>query len=235
MDVRMNETYGMALVRQFFPGTGTTYDHIANLCTIGFDRQWKRRMMEKIPLGSTHILDQACGTGILTFRMAEKFPRCRVVGVDVSAEYLAIAREKARSKEQENVDFIQGRAEDVLLDESFDCITSSYLAKYAELGRLAPNMQAMLRSGGMLVMHDFTYPPNHAFALLWEFYFKLLQTIGAWRYPAWRAAFDGLPGLIRETPWVDNLARSLQQHGFSGITVEPLTLGTSAIVTARKD
>jgi hypothetical protein len=28
-------------VRRFFSGTGTTYDRIVNLCTLGFDRLWK--------------------------------------------------------------------------------------------------------------------------------------------------------------------------------------------------
>jgi demethylmenaquinone methyltransferase/2-methoxy-6-polyprenyl-1,4-benzoquinol methylase len=62
----MIEDDGIALVHEFFPGTGTTYDHMVNLCTIGFDHWWKKKMLEKIPEGSTRIMDQACGTGILT-------------------------------------------------------------------------------------------------------------------------------------------------------------------------
>ena len=134
----------------------------------------------------------------------------------------------------ENVHFILGRAEDVLLDQGFDCITSSYLAKYAELGDLIRNVRNMLRDRGVLVMHDFTYPSNHLFAYAWELHFKLLQTIGAWRYPQWKAVFDGLPGLLRETKWTGELMRSLRENGFSDITIESLTFGASAMVTAKK-
>ena len=230
----MTEERGLALVHQFFPGTGFTYDHMVNLCTIGFDRYWKNRMLEKIPEGSTRIMDQACGTGILTLKIARKFPQCQIIGVDVTKEYLTIAKEKAASMKLGNVHFILGRAEDVLLDQSFDCITSSYLAKYAELGDLIRNVKNMLKDGGTLIMHDFTYPPNRAFSHFWELYFKLLQTAGAWKYPQWRAIFDGLPGLLRETRWTGELERSLQENGFPDITIEYLTLGTSAIVTAKK-
>jgi demethylmenaquinone methyltransferase/2-methoxy-6-polyprenyl-1,4-benzoquinol methylase len=180
-------------------------------------------------------LDQACGTGILTFKIARKFPLSRVIGVDLLEEYLSIAKEKARRQNVENVEFILGRAEEVLFHEKFDCITSSYLAKYAKLGSLTRNVRKMLRSGGVLVMHDFTYPPNHAFARLWESYFRILQSAGRWKYPQWQAILDGLPRLLRETKWVTELVRFLRENVFSDISIQSLNFGTSAIVTAKKD
>ncbi len=222
------------LVQRFFSGTGPTYDFMANLCTLGFDRWWKKRILAEIPEHPTRIMDQACGTGILTLAIARKFPPCRVTGVELRDEYLHIAREKARALPSSNVEFILGRAEDVLLSESFDCITSSYLAKYAELEILIPLIRKMLRRRGVLIMHDFTYPPNRLFARLWEFYFRLLQTAGSRVNPQWRNIFYGLPELMRETRWVEELVVTLQENGFSGIRVQSLTWGTSTIVTARK-
>ncbi len=231
----MGDKRGIDIVRQFFPGTGMTYDHVVNLCTLGFDRGWKQKMLENIPSGSARIMDQACGTGILTFKIAQKFPRSRIVGVDVTDEYLQIAKEKAGNLGLKNVEFILGRAEDVLLQQGFDCITSSYLAKYAELGILIPNIRTMLCDGGALIMHDFTYPANRNVALLWELYFKLLQTVWPRRYPEWKAVFNGLPGFLRETTWVSELAGALQASNFLDTAVQYLTFGTAAVVTARKD
>jgi len=230
----MGENSKVKLVHQFFSGTGTSYDFMVNLCTLGFDRWWKKEILGKIPEGSMRILDQACGTGILTFKIAQRLPLCHIVGVDLTEEYLNIAKEKARRQELGNVEFILGKAEEVLLRQEFDCITSSYLAKYAELGDLIRNARKMLRSGGVLIMHDFTYPPNHAFARLWEFYFRILQGAGRWEYPKWRAIFDGLPRLLRETRWVTELVRFLRENTFSDISVRSLTLSTSAIVAAKK-
>ncbi len=230
----MEENSGVELVHRFFSGTGLSYDFMVNLCTLGFDRCWKKEILERVPQGSIRILDQACGTGILTFKIARKFPRSRVIGVDLLEEYLSIAREKARRENLENVEFILGKAEEVFLRQEFDCVTSSYLAKYAELGALTRNVKKMLRSGGVLLMHDFTYPPNHAFARLWELYFRILQGAGRRRYPQWGAILNDLPQLLRETKWVAELIRALGENAFSDISIRPLTFGTSAIVTAKK-
>ncbi len=227
-------TEGIDLVHQFFPGTGSSYDHIVNLCTIGFDRCWKKRILAKIPRGATRILDQACGTGILTLKIARKFPNAFILGVDITDEYLAIAREKAARMEINNVRFISGRAEDVRLDQGFDCITSSYLAKYAEMDRLIKNIRSMLSPGGVSILHDFTYPSNPVYAWAWELHFKLLQAAGSRMYPQWKSVFYGLPTLLRDTRWVVELKRCLQSEGFSNISLEYLTFGTSAIITAIK-
>ena len=179
-------------------------------------------------------MDQACGTGILTFKMAQKYPESQIIGIDITKEYLSIAKCKAKKREFNNVELILGKAEEVLLDSSFDCITSSYLAKYADLGILVANARNMLRDGGILIIHDFTYPANQTFALVWEFYFKVLQAIGKQCYPEWKTVFYELPGFLRKTRWVIQLVETLETNRFANITLEYLTLGTSAIVTAKR-
>jgi demethylmenaquinone methyltransferase/2-methoxy-6-polyprenyl-1,4-benzoquinol methylase len=225
---------GEALARRFFRGTGTTYDLMVNLGTFGFDRWWKKKIVDKIPAGPHRILDQACGTGILTFKIARAYPSCRLFGIDLHAEYITIAREKAAARHLNDVALIIGRAEDVLLNTRFDCITSSYLAKYAEIEKLVKNAKRMLQDQGTLVVHDFTYPPDSRFARLWEFYFRLLQTIGSRISPQWRTVFYELPQLLRRTVWVTELVDTLQKNAFTDITVESLTFGTSALITATK-
>ncbi|MFB0507374.1 MAG: class I SAM-dependent methyltransferase [Thermodesulfobacteriota bacterium] len=222
------------VVNRFFSGTGSTYDRIVNLWTVGFDLLWKKRILGRIPERPARILDQACGTGILTFKIAQKFPLCHVIGVELRDEYLIIAKKKAEALKIANVEFILGRAEDVLLKDRFDCVTSSYLAKYAELDPLIRNAKKMLRDGGLLAMHDFTYPRSQVFAWIWEHYFKLMQTAGSWKYPQWRTVFYELPEFLRKTEWVTDLVRVLREHAFQDITIESLTFGTSAIVTANR-
>ncbi|MGD2127425.1 MAG: class I SAM-dependent methyltransferase [Desulfobacteraceae bacterium] len=225
---------GVELAHRFFSGTGTTYDHIVHVCTIGLDLWWKKRILEKIPQNPLRIIDQACGTGILTFKIAQRFPRCHVTGVELRDEYLNIARQKAMALKLSHVEFLLGRAEDTVLDERVDCITSSYLAKYAELATLVENAGKMLRPGGLLIMHDFTYPSGRIFPRIWEFYFRILQTAGAWKYPQWRTAFYELPELLHNTAWVTELFRAMRENDFTDIQTESLTLGTSMIVSGIK-
>jgi demethylmenaquinone methyltransferase / 2-methoxy-6-polyprenyl-1,4-benzoquinol methylase len=225
---------GTELAERFFSSNGTTYDQIANLSTLGLDTWWKKLILDKVPKSSTQILDQACGTGILTFKIARKFPHCRVIGVDLQDEYIRIARQKAKDLRLTNIEFISGRAEDVILDGCFDCITSSYLAKYADLNRLIENARGMLRDDGVLIIHELTCPANPVLASLWKLNFKFLQTYGAWKYPEWETAFRELPAVLEETNWVNELTEILKANEFSSINTASLTFEASAIVTARK-
>jgi demethylmenaquinone methyltransferase/2-methoxy-6-polyprenyl-1,4-benzoquinol methylase len=221
-------------VQRFFSGTGFSYDQVALLCTLGFDRLWKKKIIDKIPRRPRRILDQASGTGILTLEIARRFPDCEVIGVELRDEYLSIAKEKARALRIGNVRFILGRAEDVVPDGAFDCITSSYLAKYADLKTLLAQAGRMLRPGGLIIMHDFTYPPHSLFRSGWQTYLAILRLLGTKIYPEWRTAFYELPGFLRETRWLTESIALLTEQGFRNLEVEALTFGTSAIVTARK-
>jgi demethylmenaquinone methyltransferase/2-methoxy-6-polyprenyl-1,4-benzoquinol methylase len=223
----------LEVVHRFFSGTGCSYDRVVVLCTCGFDRYWKKRILARIPAQPGRIVDQACGTGILTFEIARRFPECRVIGVELRDEYLSIARERTHSGIG-NVEFVLGRAEDVLLEGEWDCITSSYLAKYAELVSLITNAKKMLRSGGLIIMHDFTYPGNRPFLTIWRAYFQILRGLGSKVFPEWRTVFYELPEFLRQSGWVSESLALLRDHGFCDITSESLTFGTSALVTARK-
>ncbi len=222
------------VVYRFFSGTGFSYDRVVTLWTCGFDRYWKNRIIDLIPAGSLKILDQACGTGILTLKIARAFPGCQITGVELRDEYLDLAEAKVYLEGLDNVRFLLGRAEEVVPEGDFDCITSSYLAKYADLAPLLTNAGTMLRPGGMILLHDFTYPTNPWFLRLWRIWFRLMRTIGGRLFPEWRTVFQELPTFLQETRWQTDTLALLRQQGFVDITRISLTFGTAAIVTARK-
>jgi demethylmenaquinone methyltransferase / 2-methoxy-6-polyprenyl-1,4-benzoquinol methylase len=224
--------YREELAEQFFSGNAATYDQIAGYSTLGLDGFWKRKILNKIPKTSNRLIEQASGTGILTCKIARRLPKCRITGVELQEEYLNIARKKARKLT--NVEFIHGRAEEVILEGEFDCIASAYLAKYVELDLLVVHARKMLREGGVLIIHELTRPTNLLFLALWKMHFKFLQTYGKWKHPEWDIAFRNLPLLLEKTQWVDELTRALRANEFVDIKVEYLIFGASAIVSARK-
>ena len=221
----------LALVERFFAGTADSYDFIVHATTLGADGRWKRRIVDAIPKGARRILDLASGTGILTFAVAERFPEAQVIGVELRDEYLQIARRRARERGLDRVEFVLGRAEDYR-EGRYDAIVSSYLAKYADLAVLAHHARSMLEPGGLVLMHDFTYPSNPTAERWWRLQFALIQPVFGTLYPAWRPAFAGLPQLIRETRWVEEWVGSLRSHGFDPV-VEELSAHGATMVTAR--
>ncbi len=93
-----------------------------------FMGRWSRLMaphlldLTGLPDGG-RFLDVGAGTGALTFALAERRPRCRVVGIDPSKEYVAYAKSKNRFPDR--VTFETGDAQQLsLTDASFDASLS---------------------------------------------------------------------------------------------------------------
>ena len=223
------------LVARFFNGTGKSYNQVVHLGTLGLDIYWKKKIYSKITNQPSAILDLACGTGIVTFGLQHRFPRARIVGVDVTADYLEIARQRAKDQGLANVEFILSDAETVKLSESFDCITSSYIPKYVNAERLLANLSPHLRFGGLFVVHDFAYPKNRIARSVWEGYNKILNAVGRRLFPDWQTVLDyELTNLIRTSKWIDEFAKALSENQYANIEVEYLSFGSAAVLTARK-
>ncbi len=220
-------------IERFFKETGTSYDDVVHRFTFGIDRLWKKKILSKMQ-APRNVLDLACGTGILTFGILEKFPQCHVTGVDITEGYLQVARSKTREKGIQNVTFIHSAAEEYLSDERYDVVTSSYLPKYADIPKLIRHLNQMLEPGGIIILHDFTYPSSKMLQKTFELYFKCAQPVGAWAYPEWKHVLLELPEVIRKSNWVEELTQALRNEGLVNIQVESLTLQGAALVTAVK-
>jgi len=217
------------LVPKFFDETGTTYDGVVSYGTLGKDKYWKRKMLEQISDGSS-FLDLACGTGILTREIAEKFSSAKIVGIDITKSYLDVAKQNSDSFD--NISFILDDAEKFKLDSKFDCITGSYLPKYCDPEILVKNCIAHLKPGGKIIFHDFTYPKNPAVRGLWNFFLTFLRLVGCF-IPSWKDALIGLPKLIRRTKWLDSYSDVMKKSGLK-VSHQYLTYGAAAILTGTK-
>lgn len=217
------------LVPRFFEKTARTYDKIVNLTTFGKDKYWKKEIIKKIPNCSS-VLDLACGTGILTFQIAEKLPNAKIMGIDITESYLEIAQKKL--KLDQKISFLCEDAEKLNIDHKFDCITSSYIPKYCNAETLIKVCLNHLDSGGKIILHDFTYPQNRFVRSFWNLYFAVLHIMG-YLLPEWKDVFIELPKLIRKTKWLDDYESTMKKHDLQ-VEKQPLTWNTSSILTGIK-
>lgn len=217
------------LVPRFFEKTAYSYDRIVNLTTFGKDEYWKNEIIKQIPKCSS-VLDLACGTGILTFKIAEKLPNAKILGIDITKSYLEIAQKKLRSNQK--VSFLCIDAEKLKLDQKFDCITSSYIPKYCNVENLIEMCMNHLNPGGRIVLHDFTYPKSKIMRTLWNLYFVVLHIVGNF-LPRWKDVFVELPKLIRRSRWLDDCENTMKKYDLQ-INKQALTLHTSSILTGIK-
>lgn len=210
---------------KFFGKTATTYEQIAFWTTFGKDRLWKNEITKQIT-GGDAFLDLGCGTGILTRMLADKFPNSHIVGVDVSANYLEVA--KKNSRHYKNITYIHQDAEQLTLDDKFDCIVSSYIPKYCDAKNLTQVCMKHLKKQVRIIFHDFTYPSNKAVRNLWNSYFVLLRGVGLF-IPSWQDAFVGLPKLIKTSTWLHDYEREMKNSGLD-VREFSFTWDTAAIV-----
>jgi 2-polyprenyl-3-methyl-5-hydroxy-6-metoxy-1,4-benzoquinol methylase len=105
------------------------------------------------------ILDFGCGSGSSTMVLARMFPRSEIVGVELSSEYLRIARARQRFYGYSNVSFLQSPAGTTVPRElgDFDFIVMSAVFEHLlpeERRTVMPQLWARLRVGGCLLLNQ---------------------------------------------------------------------------------
>ncbi|MDX6226138.1 MAG: hypothetical protein QOE64_2514 [Frankiales bacterium] len=72
----------------------------------------------------SRVLDVGCGTGVTTRKAAQRATQGQALGVDLSAQMLAVARARVESAGLSNVEFMQTDAQVHQFDGSFDRLIS---------------------------------------------------------------------------------------------------------------
>jgi len=137
---------------------GKQYDRLASV----YDRRWKNYISNTLSFLKTWaeispldtVLDVACGTGEFENLLLTENSTLKIVGVDISAEMLAIAQEKCKNYPQ--VSFHTASASALpFADNSFDVIVSASSFHYFNdpLAALI-EMKRVLKPNGKVVILD---------------------------------------------------------------------------------
>jgi ubiquinone/menaquinone biosynthesis C-methylase UbiE len=130
----------------------TTFDALAARYEgLRFVHVCATRLLElaNLPQGA-RVLDVATGTGLVALAAAHIVgPTGRVVGVDFSAQMLEEANQKLSQTDLQNVQFVQGDAENLEFpDSSFDAVLcASSLFFVPDMARAAREFQRVLKPG----------------------------------------------------------------------------------------
>ncbi len=116
----------------------------------------RARVLELLaPATGERILDIGTGPGLLAYDLARLVgPGGRIVGVDISADMLAIAGERLAGLSQAQC--IKGDAIDLGLDDGgFDAVVSTQVHEYvADMPRALGELHRVLRPGGRVLILD---------------------------------------------------------------------------------
>jgi SAM-dependent methyltransferase len=190
------------------------------------------------------VLDLGSGAGIDCFLAAREVgPSGRVVGVDMTPEMVARARENAGKAGHANVEFREGRLEALPVDDaSIDAVTSNCVVNLVpDKGAVFREVARVLKPGGRLVISDiildgrlpasvekdvWAYVGCVAGAMQRERYFGLLEAAGLEK-----------PEILKDVDYLGAIAKSApdEVRGFierTGARLEDLT-GKVRSVTFR--
>jgi ubiquinone/menaquinone biosynthesis C-methylase UbiE len=132
---------------------------------IGLGNSFHKQIIKFLPIKKNHrILDIACGTGTLTFHLANQISEEGLVtGVDIEPNMLNIAKLKG-AKLNVPIKFIETSAEKLPFeDEYFDIITSTlafhHLSEEQKL-KSFNEIYRVLKKEGLFLLVDFGVPEN---------------------------------------------------------------------------
>lgn len=108
------------------------------------------------------ILEIGCGTGSNLHALSLKFPRSRLVGVDLAAPML----ERAQARLGNRAQLVHGAIGSVMLDGPFDIVLASYMLSMtgAAQAQCIAAARGELAPGGLLGVVDFHTTPIPGFA-----------------------------------------------------------------------
>jgi SAM-dependent methyltransferase len=146
-----------------------------------------RSLLERAGVTSgMHVADLGCGVGMVTGELARLVgSRGRVIGIDVSRDQIAQARERLRGPGFTHVSFLEASATDTTLpDGSLDLIYCRFLLLHLVQPQEAlSEMHRLLRPGGIIVCEDGDLTsaesePSSALELFAELFGRLGPTRG---------------------------------------------------------
>ncbi len=219
-------------VTQMFAIIAPRYDFITAFLSFGMDRGWKRQLVDMLALqGTENILDLACGTGDITFALAERLPKGRAVGLDITQEMIDIANAKRTERKVGNASFQCG---DIMRmpfeDASFDHVTCGYALRNVPDVELALiEIRRILKPGGRFCSLDFAHPGNPVYR--WA-YLKYLIAVGSATGIALHGDADiyrYIPESLKLYPGQRRVQEMMSRLGFTGAGYREFGGGIMAI------
>lgn len=98
-----------------------------------------------------NILDIGCGTGYLTRKLAEMFPRAEALGIDIAPGMIEVANRQKRS----NLRFSIGDGEGVKGKEKYDLAVSNASLQWMDAEKVFRGVHKILKAGGQFAFTTF--------------------------------------------------------------------------------
>lgn len=220
--------------KKLFTKLAPRYRFFTTMLSFGRDMSWKRSLISKLPVyPNPTCLDIGCGTGDLTFLLANKYQQSSIIGIDITRSMLDQARERnsASYVTFQHLDMCELPFE----SNSVDIVTSGYALHYAHsLSDALSEIHRVLKQGGIFAFLEFS---KHSSNILHSIHYYLLY---AWS-GLWSFIVHGDPALyisaatkMNQFPSREELHTLLQKAHFSILHTQRFMAGMVEITLCKK-
>lgn len=234
-----NETLNTALeIQSLFDRIAPVYDQLNLMLSLGQHRIWKKMTVKwSDPRPGYLALDVCCGSGDLTQLLAREVGRTgKVIGLDFSAQQLAIARQRAKSELPDlPIYFRQGDALKLPFpNNSFDCATMGYgLRNVIDIPACLKELYRVLKPGAKVAILDFHQPAQPLIRTFQQWYLNTIVVPMAERFGLTEEYAYISPSLER-FPTGKEQVKLAYQAQFSEATHYPIASGLMGVLVMRK-
>ena len=222
--------------QRIFTGIARSYDRVATVLSLGQDPRWRAALVDAIDARpEDRVLDVATGTGMVAETLRRRYG-CHVVGLDQSADMLAIARGRDGVYDA----LVEGRAEHLPFpDGSFDHLTFTYLLRYVDdPAAVMRELARVVRPGGRVASLEFALPGG-VWRPLWWLYTRVglplagrlvsakWSAVGAFLGPSIERFYARHPQSAVERYWRD--------AGLGAVRTTRMSLGGGVVMSATKE
>jgi demethylmenaquinone methyltransferase / 2-methoxy-6-polyprenyl-1,4-benzoquinol methylase len=215
-------------VASMFDAVARRYDLTNTVLSLGQDRFWRRATRSALRIGpGDKVLDLAAGTAVSTMELCASGAWC--VAADFSVGMLAAGTGRRVPK-------VAGDATRLpFADGVFDAVTISFgLRNVVDHTAALREMARVTRSGGRLVVCEFSTPTNPLFATVYKEYLMQALPRVARAVSSNPEAYVYLAESIRAWAGQAELAHRIADAGWSAVRWRNLTGGIVALHAATK-
>ena len=224
-------------VAQMFNNISARYDFLNHFLSLGIDHIWRRKAVNQLrEIQPKRILDLATGTGDFAIALLKLNPS-QIIGMDISSGMLDVGKNKMKAKHVSHIiDMQLGDSENMPFEDGyFDAITVGFgVRNYEHLEKGLSEMLRVTRSGGKIVILEFSKPKRFPIKQAFGFYSRFIIPFFGKRISKDEKAYAYLPESVAAFPEGKAFTDILSKLGYKHVDSTLVSGGIATIYTGIK-
>lgn len=225
-------------VAEMFNKIAFRYDFLNRFLSGGIDRGWRKKAIAGLDAQRTKIiLDVATGTADMPVLMMKQLNPEKITGIDISEGMLKLGKKKiAKLKLEQQISLQTGDAEEIQFPEaSFDAVTVAFgVRNFQNLENGLKEMNRVLKTGGKLVVLEFSKPTKGFFLPFYKAYLRFIAPRIGKMVSGNLDAYKYLNDSVNAFPEGPAFLNILEKTGYRNSSLRKLSLGICTIYTGTK-